>query len=174
MLVGVHLPIWRGTFEVRNRREKMFTYYSFWNIYTYISEHYFQNHYTLIGKYILVIFHSLFVIRDFRGTCSSIEMLKGYMARESLIAPVPNLNQIPLTWGSFRGLSPPNKAPSPPNWNIKHYKPVEFLSIFRMSSHPTPMQSPPIENFLETVLPNPRQQRQTINESVCCFDWFIT
>jgi len=34
-----------------------------------------------IGKYILVIFHSLFVIRNFRGTCSSIEMLKVYMAR---------------------------------------------------------------------------------------------
>jgi len=31
----------------------------------------------LIGKYILVIFHRLFVIRNFRGTCSSIEMLKG-------------------------------------------------------------------------------------------------
>jgi len=46
----------------------------------------------LIGKYNLVIFHSLFVIRNFRGTCSSVEMLKGYMARESLITPVPNLN----------------------------------------------------------------------------------
>jgi len=60
----------------------MFAYYSFRNIYTYISEDYFQNHYTLIGKYILVIFHSLFVIRNCSGTCSSIEMLKGYMARE--------------------------------------------------------------------------------------------
>jgi len=39
----------------------------------------------LIGKYIPVIFHSLFAIKNFRGTCSSIEMLKGYMARESLI-----------------------------------------------------------------------------------------
>jgi len=48
----------------------MFTYYSFPNIYTYISEYYFQIRYMLIGKYILVIFHSL-VIRNFKGTCSS-------------------------------------------------------------------------------------------------------
>jgi len=31
----------------------------------------------LIGKYIFVIFLNLFVIRKFRGTSSSIEMLKG-------------------------------------------------------------------------------------------------
>ena len=68
----------------------------------------------LIGKYILVIFHSLFVIRNFRGTCSSIEMLKGYMARESVITPVLNLNPVPSPRGSLGGLSPPNEAPIPP------------------------------------------------------------
>jgi len=47
----------------------------------------------LIGKYIFVIFLNLFVIRNFRSTCLSIEMLKGYMARESLGTPVLNLNQ---------------------------------------------------------------------------------
>jgi len=47
----------------------------------------------LIGKYIFVIFHSLFLIRNFRGTCSSIEMLKRYMARKSLITSV--LNPVP-------------------------------------------------------------------------------
>jgi len=41
----------------------------------------------LIVKNNFVIFLSLFVIRNFRGTCSSIEMLKGYMARESLGTP---------------------------------------------------------------------------------------
>jgi len=46
----------------------------------------------LIGEYIFVIFLNLFVIRNFRGTCSSIEVLKGYMARESLGTPVLNLN----------------------------------------------------------------------------------
>ena len=46
----------------------------------------------LIGKYIFVIFLNLFVIRNFMGTCSSIEVLKGYMARESLGTPVLNLN----------------------------------------------------------------------------------
>jgi len=32
------------------------------------------------------------------------------------------------TGGGFGGLSPPNKAPSPQNWNMKHYKSVKFLS----------------------------------------------
>jgi len=36
---------------------------------------------------------------------------------------------------------------------MKHYKSVEFLSIFRMSSlPPAQTQSPPTENFLATVL----------------------
>jgi len=53
-------------------------------MYTYISEYYFQNHYImLIAKYVFVIFASLFAIRTFRGACSSIKMLKGYMAKES-------------------------------------------------------------------------------------------
>jgi len=34
---------------------------------------------------------------------------------------------------------------------MKHYKSVEILSIFRMSS-PRTRQSPPIKNFLATVL----------------------
>jgi len=94
----------------------MFTYYSLQNIYTYISEYYFQNHFMLIGKHILVIFHSHFVMKHFKGTCSFIEMLTGHMARESLITPV--LNPVPSPWWSFGGLSPPNKAPSSPK--LKH------------------------------------------------------
>jgi len=43
-----------------------------------------KNHYMLIGKHIFVVFLSFFVIRSFRGTCSSTEILKGSMARESL------------------------------------------------------------------------------------------
>jgi len=46
----------------------------------------------LNGKYIFVIFLSLFVIRNFRGTGSSVEMLNGYMARVSRGTPVLNLN----------------------------------------------------------------------------------
>jgi len=34
-------------------------------------QHYFKTHYMLIGKHIFVIFLSLFIIRNFRGTCSS-------------------------------------------------------------------------------------------------------
>jgi len=46
----------------------------------------------LNGKYIFVIFLSLFVIKKFRGTCSYNEVLKGYMAGESLRILVLNLN----------------------------------------------------------------------------------
>jgi len=45
----------------------------------------------LIGKYIFVIFFSLFVMRNFRRTCSYNEMLKGYMVGESLGILVLNL-----------------------------------------------------------------------------------
>ena len=31
-------------------------------------------------------------------------------------------NAGPVAMGGFGGLSPPNKAPSPPNGNMKHYK----------------------------------------------------
>ena len=41
----------------------------------------------LVGKYVFVIFLSVFVIRNFRGTCSPIEMLKGYIGRASLGTP---------------------------------------------------------------------------------------
>jgi len=47
----------------------------------------FKVHYMLIGKHIFVTFLSLFVMKSFRGACSSIEMLKMYMARESLGTP---------------------------------------------------------------------------------------
>jgi len=45
----------------------------------------------LIGKYIFVIFISLFVVRNFRDTCSYNKMLKECMAGESLGMLVLNL-----------------------------------------------------------------------------------
>jgi len=37
----------------------------------------------------------------------------------------------------FGGLiHPPNKAPSPPNWNVKHYISVEFLPILEFQAPP--------------------------------------
>jgi len=54
--------------------------------------------------------------------------------------------------GTLVALAPPSKAPSPPNWNVKHNTSVEFWSIFRTSSPSAQTQSPPIENFLATVL----------------------
>jgi len=54
---------------------------------------------------------------------------------------------------------PQTKLQAPPKWNMKHYKSVEFSSIFRVSSSlaqtqcpHAETQSPPIENFLSTVL----------------------
>jgi len=38
-------------------------------------------------QWIFVILLSLFVIRNFTGPCSSVEMLKGYMVRERLGTP---------------------------------------------------------------------------------------
>jgi len=42
----------------------------------------------IVGKYVFVIFLSLYVIRSSRGTCLSTKMLKGYMARVSVGNPV--------------------------------------------------------------------------------------
>ena len=56
---------------------------------------------------------------------------------------------VPSPRGAFGGLAPSNKAPSPPKWNMKHCKSVEILSVL---SPPAQIQSPPIENFLATVL----------------------
>ena len=36
--------------------------------------------------------------------------------------------------GAFGGLAPHTKLQDPSNWNMKHYKSVEFLSNFRMST----------------------------------------
>jgi len=125
-----------------------------------------------IGKCILV-FHSLFVIRNFRGTCSSIEMLKGYQARESLITPVLNLNPVPSPRGTLVGLVPQTKiqAPQIETWHtINQWSLCQFVD-YQATPH---KRKGPVLNSLATVLPKPRRQRQTVNESACCFDWFIT
>ena len=51
-------------------------------------------------------------------------------------------NQSRRHGGAFGDLAP-NKTPSPPNWNMKHYKSVECSSIFRMSSPTHKPKSPP-------------------------------
>jgi len=40
--LGVHLPIWSGTFKASNSKETIVIYYLFPNIYTYISKYYFE------------------------------------------------------------------------------------------------------------------------------------
>jgi len=71
----------------------MFTYrLCHFEIFTHSSVIIISKSYLLVNTF-FVIFLKLFVIRYCRGTCSPIEMLKGYMARESLGTHVLNLNQ---------------------------------------------------------------------------------
>jgi len=70
---GVHL---RLAIEEKN----IFTYPFFPNIYTYISEWYIQKSlYAYCQIHLWIIVTKYFVMRNFRGTCSSVEILKGYM-----------------------------------------------------------------------------------------------
>jgi len=50
----------------------------------------FENPYMLIVKYLWIIMTKYFVMRNFRGTCSSVEMLKGYIVRGRLGTPELN------------------------------------------------------------------------------------
>jgi len=56
----------------------------------------FKNHYVLIGKYIFIIFLSIFVIKNIRGTCSSVKMVKACMARESLVTPALDPREVQM------------------------------------------------------------------------------
>jgi len=56
----------------------------------------------------------------------------------------------PVATGELLGAKPPQTKLQAPK--LKHETLNEFLSIFRVSSPPTETQSPPIENFLATVL----------------------
>jgi len=49
---------------------------------------------------------------------------------------------VPSPLESFGGLIPPNKAPSPLNWNMKHYKLVEFLSNLNVKPPGTNVKPP--------------------------------
>jgi len=49
---------------------------------------------------------------------------------------------VPSPRGAFGGLSPKNKALSPPIWNMKHYKSVKIVAIFSVNP-PAQTQSLP-------------------------------
>jgi len=38
-------------------------------------------------------------------------------------------------WEALVGLAPQNKAPSPPIWNMKHYKLLEFCQFIKCQAH---------------------------------------
>jgi len=52
--------------------------------------------------------------------------------------------------GPWRAYTP-NNAPSPPKWNMKHYKSVEFCQFLQCQA-PLHRRKPPVEDFLATVL----------------------
>ena len=66
-----------------------------------------------------------------------------YVAMIYSIKPKVGLWVSPVATGGFWGFNPPNKALSPPKWNMKHYKQIEILSIFRVSSPPHKPKAPP-------------------------------
>jgi len=78
--LGVHLPIWRGPFGVSNRREKYIRILIISKYSEYISS-------TVLKIQGIFVSPKLFVIRNFRGTCSSVQMRKGYMVRKRLGTP---------------------------------------------------------------------------------------
>ena len=51
----------------------------------------------------------------------------------------------PVAKGGYWGLNPPNKAPSPPNWNVKHYKSVSSVN-FQSVESPCKNPKPPRKN----------------------------
>jgi len=53
--------------------------------------------------------------------------------------------------GGFSGLSlSQTKLQASPNWNMKHYKSVEFVTFYNVKP-PLHKRKTPIENFLATV-----------------------
>jgi len=56
------------------------------------------------------------------------------VCRRCSLAPARRLHS-PVATGALVGLAFPNKAPSPPNWNMKHCKLVELLSNLNVK-HP--------------------------------------
>jgi len=57
---------------------------------------------------------------------------------------------VPSPWGASVGLAPPKQSSKPPKLKLKHYKSVEFLSIFNVKP-PRTSANPPVD-FLATVL----------------------
>ena len=58
---------------------------------------------------------------------------------------------VPSPRGDLVGLAPPNKAPSPPNWNMKHYVSGMFVK-FECQAPLHKRKAPPVDDFLATVL----------------------
>ena len=63
----------------------------------------------------------------------------------------PGRHPVPSPRGTLVALAPKTKIQSPPNWNMKHYKAVEFYHFQNVKTHCTNVR-PTFEDFLATVL----------------------
>jgi len=61
-----------------------------------------------------------------RRWCFDSGMCRVLLSHISCAGPAPSPRE------GFVGFTPPNKAPTPPNWNLKYYKSMEFLSNFNV------------------------------------------
>ena len=74
--------------------------------------------------------------------------------------------------GSFGGLSSSKQSSKPPNWNMKHYKLVEFLSDSNVNppctivKPPRANVKPPIDDIPATVLTTPQIFRKKLQRIV--------
>jgi len=75
-------------------------YLLFPNSYTYINKYYFQKP---LYAYCWIYIYDYFVTRNFRGTCSFVEMLKGYMLIFQNAERVHGQRKIENLWSIRRG-----------------------------------------------------------------------
>ena len=103
----VHLPSWRGTFKVSNRRGKMGLYFIHFEMFIHTVYQWMLFSNIIIGllvnifllffrflSYEFFVIFKRFLIRNFRGECSSVKTLKGYMVRVSMGTPVPRRRKV--------------------------------------------------------------------------------
>jgi len=95
--LGVHLSIWRGTFKVSNEREIIFVHYFWISIHMSVNV-IFKNRYVIFVKRSasMIVIIKYFIIRHVWSTCSSVEMLKGYVVRKRFGTPVLHVSRIPV------------------------------------------------------------------------------
>jgi len=84
-----------------------------------------------------------------------------------------DIEAVLLWWEDFGGLSPPNKALRPPNWNMKHHKYGEFCQILECQAPLHKCKSPVFNIFwlgfcIEKKPKGPLRNMFRKISAVCC------